>query len=205
MTYGSVCSGIEAATVAWKPLGWRCAWTSEIEPFPSAVLRHHYPETTHYGDFTKIKDPEPIDLLVGGTPCQAFSVAGLRGGLDDARGNLTLEFLRLAGRLKPRWIVWENVPGVLSIDGGRTFGTFLGGLAALGYGFSYRVLDAQYFGLANDASVCSLSDILETGDVPQRYFLTAKACAGILRRAEKRGKELPEALKSALVAVASLT
>jgi len=148
MTYGSVCSGIEAATVAWKPLGWRCAWTSEIEAFPSAVLQHHYPQTTHYGDFTKIKDPEPIDLLVGGTPCQAFSVAGLRGGLDDARGNLTLEFLRLAGRLKPRWIVWENVPGVLSIDGGRTFGTFLGGMAELGYGFAYRVLDAQYFGLA---------------------------------------------------------
>ena len=148
LTYGSVCSGIEAATVAWHPLGWRAAWFAEIDPFCSALLNYHYPEVRNHGDFTRIgADAGPIDLLVGGTPCQAFSVAGRRAGLDDPRGNLTLEFLRLAARLRPRWVVWENVPGVLSIDGGRTFGTVLGTLAQLGYCCAWRVLDAQYFGV----------------------------------------------------------
>jgi len=148
--YLSVCSGIEAATVAWHPLGWKPAAFSEIEAFPRAVLAHHYPTVPLHGDFTTIKGDEygPIDLLVGGTPCQDFSVAGLRAGITGDRGNLTLEFLRLAARVAPRWIVWENVPGVLSSDGGRALGAFLGGLGQLGYGFAYRILDAQYFGLA---------------------------------------------------------
>ena len=149
MIFGSVCSGIEAASVAWHPLGWRAAFLSEIDAFPRAVLQHHYPHVPLHGDFTTIKEGDyaAIDLLVGGTPCQAFSVAGLRKGFADERGNLTLEFVRLAQRLRPRWLVWENVPGVLSIDGGRAFGSFLGGLAELGYGFAYRVLDAQHFGV----------------------------------------------------------
>jgi DNA (cytosine-5)-methyltransferase 1 len=183
--YGSVCSGIEAATVAWKPLGWRAAFVSEIEPFPRAVLKHHHPEVPLHGEFTTIKagDYEPIDLLVGGTPCQSFSVAGLRGGLGDDRGNLALEYLRLAGRLRPRWIVWENVPGVYSstshvapdpcppdinldaddgpadgeeivvedcydADESHAFACFLAGLSELGYGYAYRTLDAQFFGVA---------------------------------------------------------
>jgi len=148
--YGSVCSGIEAATAAWHPLGWEPAFFSEIEPFPRAVLSHHYPDVPLHGDFTTIEGNEygPINLLVGGTPCQSFSIAGLRGGLDDNRGNLALEFLRLADRTRPRWLVWENVPGVLSSNGGRDFGSILGGLVELGYGFAYRVLDAQYFGVA---------------------------------------------------------
>jgi DNA (cytosine-5)-methyltransferase 1 len=148
--YGSVCSGIEAATVAWHPLGWRASFVSEIEAFPRAVLQHRWPEIPLHGDFTTIsrRDYESIDLLVGGTPCQSFSVAGLRGGLDDERGNLALEYLRLADRLRPRWLVWENVPGVLSSDGGRDFGAILGGMVELGYGFAYRVLDAQFFGVA---------------------------------------------------------
>ena len=150
MRYGSVCSGIEAATVAWNPLGWEPAFFSEIEAFPRAVLQHHYPETPLHGDFTTIGADEygAIDLLVGGTPCQSFSVAGLRKGLDDERGNLALEYLKLAQRKRPTWLVWENVPGVLSSNGGRDFGAFLGGLVELGYGFAYRVLDAQYFGVA---------------------------------------------------------
>jgi DNA (cytosine-5)-methyltransferase 1 len=150
MIYGSVCSGIEAASVAWHPLGWKASFVSEIDKFPRAVLAHHYPEVPLHGDFTTIQDGqyEPIDLLVGGTPCQSFSVAGLRGGLDDDRGNLALEFLKLAQRLRPRWVVWENVPGVLSSNGGRDFGSILAGLGEVGYGFAYRVLDAQYFGLA---------------------------------------------------------
>lgn len=150
MRFGSVCSGIEAASVAWHPLGWRASFLSEIEAFPRAVLSHHYPEVPLHGDFTTIRAGEydPIDLLVGGTPCQSFSVAGLRGGLDDDRGNLALEYLRLADRLRPRWLVWENVPGVLSSNGGRDFGAILGGMVELGYGFAYRVLDAQFLGVA---------------------------------------------------------
>ena len=149
MRYLSVCSGIEAATVAWHQLGWEAAGFSEIDPFARALLAHHYPRVPLHGDFTRLKadDYGTIDLLVGGTPCQSFSVAGLRKGLDDDRGNLTLEFIRLAEKSRARWLVWENVPGVLSIDNGRAFGAFLGGLAQCGYGFAYRVLDAQYFGV----------------------------------------------------------
>jgi DNA (cytosine-5)-methyltransferase 1 len=113
LRYLSVCSGIEAATVAWHPLGWKAVGFAEIDKFPSAVLAHHYPDVPNFGDFTTIEadDVGPIDLLVGGTPCQSFSIAGLRGGLDDDRGNLALEFLKLAQRTRPRWLVWENVPG----------------------------------------------------------------------------------------------
>ncbi|HIQ16688.1 MAG TPA: DNA cytosine methyltransferase [Novosphingobium capsulatum] len=149
MTYGSICSGIEAASVAWHALGWRPAFFSEIEAFPCAVLAHRFPAVPCHGDFTTIGADQygPIDLLVGGTPCQSFSIAGLRGGLDDSRGNLALEFLRLADRKRPRWLVWENVPGVLSSNGGRDFGSILGGMVELGYGVAYRVLDAQHFGV----------------------------------------------------------
>lgn len=149
MKYLSLCSGIEAATVAWHPLGWTPAAFSEIEPFPSSVLAHHYPSVPNLGDMTKFKEwPDyDIDVLVGGTPCQSFSVAGLRKGLADPRGNLMLTYLAIADRYQPKWLVWENVPGVLSSNGGKDFGTFLGGLAELRYGFAYRVLDAQHFGV----------------------------------------------------------
>lgn len=159
--YASVCSGIEAATMAWHPLGWEPAFFSEIEPFPSAVLAHHYGSNLpgepparngvpNHGDFTKIGDEAidaagPVDLLVGGTPCQSFSIAGKRLGLDDPRGHLALEYLRLARRLRARWLVWENVPGVFSSNGGGgDFATFLSFVRECGYGFAYRVLDAQY-------------------------------------------------------------
>jgi DNA (cytosine-5)-methyltransferase 1 len=153
MKYGSVCSGIEAASVAWHPLGWEPQWFSEIESFPSEVLKQRFPDVPNLGDMTQLTsnptfNEKSIDLLVGGTPCQSFSVAGLRGGLADPRGNLMLTFLGLADAKKPKWIVWENVPGVLSSNGGKDFGTFLGALAELGYGFAYRVLDAQHFGVA---------------------------------------------------------
>jgi DNA-cytosine methyltransferase len=153
MKYGSVCSGIEAASVAWHDLGWEPQWFSEIEQFPSEVLKHRFPTVPNLGDMTTINqnpiaDERPIDLLVGGTPCQSFSVAGLRKGLADPRGNLMLTFLSIADKFRPKWVVWENVPGVLSSNGGRDFGTFLGALGELGYGFAYRVLDAQHFGVA---------------------------------------------------------
>ena len=149
LKYLSICSGIEAATVAWHGLSWQPAGFSEIDPFARAVLAHHYPDVPLHGDFTALKESDyaAIDLLVGGTPCQSFSIAGLRKGLADDRGNLTLEYIRLAERTCPRWLVWENVPGVLSIDEGLAFGAFLGGLAECGYGFAYRIFDAQYFGV----------------------------------------------------------
>ena len=153
MRYLSVCSGMEAASVAWHPLGWQPVGFSEIEPFPCAILKHRFPNIPNYGSLTEYKqwplEPGAIDLLVGGTPCQSFSVAGLRKGLDDPRGNLALVFLGLADKLKPRWILWENVPGVLSSGEpkGSDFGAFLGALVQLGYGFAYRVLDAQHFGV----------------------------------------------------------
>jgi len=149
MIFGSVCSGIEAASVAWHPIGWRAAFVSEIEAFPSAVLAHHYPDVPNYGDMTKFKDwPDAaINVLVGGTPCQSFSVAGLRKGLADPRGNLMLTYLAIADRYRPEWLVWENVPGVLSSNGGRDFASLLRGMAELGYGFAYRILDAQFFGV----------------------------------------------------------
>ena len=148
MVYGSICSGIEAVTAAWEPLGFSPAWFAEIDPFCAALLAHHYPHVENLGDFTRIQaGAGPIDVLAGGTPCQSFSIAGRRGGLEDARGNLAIEFCGLAGRLRPRWIVWENVPGVLSSSGGRDFGAILGALADLGYGCAWRVLDAQFFGV----------------------------------------------------------
>ncbi|QMV78123.1 phage N-6-adenine-methyltransferase [Enterobacter hormaechei] len=182
MKYGSVCSGIEAASKAWEPLGWKPAWFSEIEPFPSAVLAHHWPEVTNLGDMTKIADAvragdvEAPDALVGGTPCQAFSIAGLREGLSDDRGQLTLSYVELANAIDAKRrergepeaiIVWENVPGVLSSKD-NAFGCFLAGLAGESSELqpaggkwthagcvsgperviAWRVLDAQFFGVA---------------------------------------------------------
>ncbi|MBT1783114.1 phage N-6-adenine-methyltransferase [Enterobacter hormaechei subsp. xiangfangensis] len=182
MKYGSVCSGIEAASKAWEPLGWKPAWFSEIEPFPSAVLAHHWPEVTNLGDMTKISDAvragevEAPDVLVGGTPCQAFSIAGLREGLSDDRGQLTLSYVELANEIDAKRrergepesiIVWENVPGVLSSKD-NAFGCFLAGLAGESSELqpaggkwthagcvsgperviAWRVLDAQFFGVA---------------------------------------------------------
>lgn len=181
LTFGSVCSGIEAASVAWEPLGWRAVWVAEIEPFPCALLAHRFPGTPNLGDMTTIAPRIAVgevtapDVLVGGTPCQSFSVAGLRKGLADDRGNLALEFIRLADAIDavrraigqpPAFILWENVPGVLS-DTGNAFGTFLAGLvgsdaplvprgrwtdAGVVHGpgrcAAWRVLDAQFHGLA---------------------------------------------------------
>ena len=181
MRYGSLCSGIEAASVAWEPLGWQPAWFAEIEPFPATVLKHHWPHIPNHGDMTLLVGKilsgavEAPDILVGGTPCQAFSVAGLRGSLDDERGNLTLvmirildaiDFIRARNVQPPCTLVWENVPGVLNTKD-NAFGCFLGGLAGeslplepagqkwtnAGAVFgptreiAWRILDAQYFGV----------------------------------------------------------
>jgi DNA (cytosine-5)-methyltransferase 1 len=151
MNYLSVCSGVEAATVAWHHMGWNPVGFGEIEKFPSQVLAYHYPNVTNFGDMTKYKEwdiNDTVGLLVGGTPCQSFSVAGLRKGMDDPRGNLAIVYCGILNHYRPKWFIWENVPGVLSSNRGRDFGSFLGAVAELGYGFAYRVLDAQYWGVA---------------------------------------------------------
>jgi DNA (cytosine-5)-methyltransferase 1 len=172
MKYATVCSGIEAPSLAWHGLGWSPVWFSEIEQFPCAVLNYHYPQIPNLGDMTKLHENEiyqtqSIDLLCGGTPCQSFSFAGLRKGLDDERGNLALHFIRILGEKRPTWFVWENVPGVLSSANGRDFATILAGFTgrniaipkngwgnagaiegiADAYGIAWATLDAQYFGV----------------------------------------------------------
>ncbi len=191
LRFATVCSGIGAPECAWAgtsagDLGWKPVFCAEIEPFPSAVLAHHHPDLPNHGDLTKHNEwpnyDDGIDLICGGTPCQAFSVAGLRKGLDDPRGNLTLTFLALVAQYRPRWVVWENVPGVLS-DRTGAFGSFLGGLGELGYGFAYRILDAQYFGVAQRR---------------RRVFVVAhaggqwqRAAAVLFERASLRGDPAP--------------
>ena len=161
MKYGSVCSGIEAATVAWHSLGWKPKWFSEIEPFPCELLRHYYPHIPNLGDMLNIKhnpiyNESTIDLLVGGTPCQDFSVAGLRAGLAGERGGLTIEFCRILIEKRPRWFVWENVPGALSSYSNdqaekdaetSDFAQILAAFSECGYSLAWRVLDAQFFGV----------------------------------------------------------
>ena len=203
MNYLSVCSGVEAATVAWHHMGWKAAGFSEIEKFPSEVLAHHYPAVINFGDMTKYKEwnlHDSIGLLVGGTPCQSFSVAGLRKGLNDPRGNLALTYLGILDRFRPKWCVWENVPGVLSSGGGETLAAFSGRWANSGMGGPTGCLMLKTSESHKDAEGCLLSDVLETGDLPQKYYLSPTACAGILRRAEARNKQLPMALYHALQA-----
>ena len=147
MKGGTLFSGIGAPECAAPWVDWR--WCAEIDRFPAAVHAARFPGVSNLGDVTKVRwdGVEAVDLVVWGSPCQAFSVAGRRAGLDDPRGDLTLVGLAAIGRIRPRWMVWENVPGVLSIDRGRTFGTVLGLMGELGYGVAYRVLNAQHFGV----------------------------------------------------------
>ena len=150
MTYLSVCSGIEAASAAWKLLGFTPAGFAEVEAFPCAVLQTHFPNVKNYGDITQYEQWNEIgavDIVVGGTPCQSFSVAGKRGGLSDIRGRLMYSYLGIVEKYKPQWILWENVAGVLSSGVGADFAEFLSGLEKCGYGWAYRMLDAQYFGV----------------------------------------------------------
>lgn len=196
MRFLSVCSGIEAASVAWHPLGWQAVALSEIEPFPSAVLAHHYPDVPNWGDMTRFEEwPDAdVDVLVGGTPCQDYSVAGLRLGMAGSRGQLTLTFVEVAARYRPCYIVWENVPGVLSSNGGRDFARFLGDISGQtipvheggwqnsgiipegtqdAYGLAYRVLDAQFVRV----------DGLERAVPQRRRRVFVVGCLGDWRRA----------------------
>ena len=149
--YVSIFSGVEAATLAWEPLGWEPVAFSEIEPFPCAVLAERWPDVPNLGDITKIDWKEEIDgaidLVVGGSPCQSFSVAGKREGLKGASG-LMFEYIRCVQELRPRWFLWENVPGALTSEDGGAFGQLLSEMDELGYSLAWRVLDAQFFGVA---------------------------------------------------------
>lgn len=232
--FGSVCSGVEAASLAFNPLGMKAAWFAEIDPFPCALLEQRFPEVPNLGDMTTLParilsgEVEAPDLFCGGTPCQAFSVAGLRRSLDDYRGNLSLVFCEIANaidtvrtqlRKRPVTIFWENVPGVLNTKD-NAFGCFLAGLCGAdtplssgsdrwpNAGFvagpkrrvAWRVLDAQYFGVPQRRRRVYVVASSATGGVliPQRYFLSRRACEGILRRAEARNKTLPLLLREAL-------
>lgn len=231
MRFGSVCSGIEAASVAWGSF-WEAAWFSEIDPFPCAVLAHRFPHVPNHGDMSTLPERilsgavEAPDLLCGGTPCQAFSVAGKRLSLSDDRGNLSLVFCRIADaidsartfqRQRPSIVFWENVPGVLSTKD-NAFGCFLAELVGSNFPLStptgrwpsagvasgpkrqvaWRVLDAQYFGVPQRRRRVFVIASARKDFSPPKYFLSARACEGILRRAETRGKTLPPLLKAAL-------
>lgn len=151
LRYISLFSGIEAASVAWEPLGWEPVAFSEIEPFPCAVLAERFPDVPNLGDVNEIDWSDyvgAVDLIVGGSPCQAFSVAGRRRGLMDERGRLMLQYVRAVREVRPRWLLWENVPGVLSQSGGDAFATLHRELAECGYSLAWRVLDAQFAGVA---------------------------------------------------------
>lgn len=150
MKYLSLCSGIEAASVAWRSLVWQAVAFAEIEPFPCAVLNYHYPDVPNLGDITQIDGRHfrgAVDLVVAGTPCQDFSIAGKRAGMVGERSGLAREFIRLVREINPQWLVWENVPGVFSTNGGRDFGSFIKALDDSGYCCAWRVLDAQFFGV----------------------------------------------------------
>ncbi len=224
--YLSICSGIEAATVAWHGLGWEPVGFAEIEPFPAAVLAHHYPGVPNFGDMTNFMewDCGTVDIVVGGTPCQAFSVAGLRRGLADKRGNLALTFCELVDHFDPEVVVWENVPGVLSSKD-NAFGCFLAGLVGADEPIvpggkweragvvsgpkrtaAWRVLDAQYFGVAqrrrrvfvvafrgagNWRAAAALFPVGESlfGDTPPSREAREGSAAGAARSVALRGRE----------------
>ena len=198
MNYLSVCSGIEAATVAWHHMGWKPVGFSEIEKFPSQVLAHHYPQVTNFGDMTKYKEWQidgTVGLLVGGTPCQSFSIAGLRKGLSDPRGNLALTYVGILDHFRPKWFIWENVPGVLSSNQGRDFAAFLTSLGIIGYGWSYRVLDAQYFGVAQRRRRVFVVGCLGNWR-PTAEVLFESDC---LRRDTKKGREKREETSTSFI------
>jgi DNA (cytosine-5)-methyltransferase 1 len=186
MNYLELCTGISAPSVAWGPLGWRCVGHSEIKPFANEVLARHYPGIRNYGNLNEHEkwniEPGSVDVVVAGTPCQSFSVGNQRrAGINDPRGELALEAIRLVARIRPRVVVWENVVGVLSSRGGRDFAAIVGALADVGYGYAWRVLDCQHFGIPqrrrrvyvvghNSGLAERAADILfERTGVPQHY------------------------------------
>lgn len=190
----SVCSGIGAPECAWTPLGFKFVGASEIEEFPSAVLSHHYPAVPNFGDLNYYKewklDDSDINVICGGTPCVSFSVAGLRRGLDDERGNLSLVFIRLCERVQPEFIVWENVPGVLSSNGGKDFAAFTGALSEIGYSFAWRILDAQFFGIPQRRRRVFLVGHRGNWRYPAAILFEPKSMRGNTPKSGKAGEDI---------------
>lgn len=193
MRYISVFSGIEAASAAWEPLGWEPVAFAEIDEFPSAVLRARYPNVPNLGDITKV-DWRPYrgaaDIIVGGSPCQSFSIAGKRRGLMDERGQLMLEYVRAVAEVEPEWFIWENVPGVLSQDKGRAFGTLLREMDELGYGMAWRILDAQFFGVAQRRHRVFLVGCLGAGGGASAVLFEPESVSGNTQTSKEKRKAL---------------
>lgn len=225
MKYGSLCSGVESATLAWKDLGWEAQWFSQFDPdhdyskgpdFPSAVLAHHYPDVPNLGDMTKIEERKEfneraVDLIVAGTPCQSFSIAGLRDGLDDSRGNLSLKLCQILLRKQPRWFIWENVPGVFSSwsdekrsvgDMGEDnrwheealqssdFASIIGGFLECGYGVSWRVFDAQHFGVPQRRKRVFVVGHLGDWRPSTAVLFDSKSLSGRTKPSKSEGQEI---------------
>lgn len=195
MRYISIFSGIEAASVAWEQLGWEPVCFSEIDDFPSAVLAYRYPDVPNLGDITKV-DWSPyvgaVDLVVGGSPCQSFSIAGGREGLDG-ESRLMYEYIRCIQEVRPRWFLWENVPGVFSIDRGRAFGILLDAMDELGYGLAWRVLDAQFFGVAQRRRRVFLVGCLGEGGASAAVLFESQSVSWNTQPSREKREELARA------------
>lgn len=195
MRYVSLFSGIEAASVAWEPLGWEPVAFCEIDAFPSAVLAYRFPNVPNLGDITKVdwnefkKRNGSVDLVVGGSPCQSFSIAGGREGLDG-ESRLMYEYIRAVSEIRPSWFLWENVPGVFSTDGGRAFGILLDAMEELGYGMAWRVLDAQFFGVAQRRRRVFLVGHLGDGGGAAAVLFDADSVRGNTESNTKKREEL---------------
>lgn len=200
MKYLSLFSGIEAASVAWSDFGWTCVGVSEIDPFACEVLKTRFPSVPNLGDITKItteqlddikKEHKEINIIVGGSPCQSFSVAGHRKGLQDPRGNLMFEYVRVVETVRPNWFVWENVPGALSSGKGRDFGTLLQAMAELGYFLSWRVLDAQHFGVPQRRRRVFLVGSLDQRKSPFKVLFKSASSSWDFEPSQEEGEDDP--------------
>ena len=198
MNYLSLFSGIEAASVAWSNFGWTCVGVSEIDPFACEVLKIRYPTVPNLGDITKItqeqlnaikKEHKEINIIVGGSPCQSFSVAGHRKGLKDPRGNLMFEYCKVVEALRPNWFIWENVPGALSSNKGQDYACLLEKMAQLGYFLSWRVLDAQYFGVPQRRRRVFLVGSLDQRKSPFKVLFEPQSGQWDFEQSRKEGKD----------------
>lgn len=199
MKYLSLFSGIEAATVAWEQLGWQPVAFCEIDEFPCAVLSFRYPNVPNLGDITKIDWKEvkerhgTVDLIIGGSPCQSFSIAGGREGLDG-ESRLMYEYIRAVQDIRPRWLLWENVPGVFSTDAGRAFGILLDALEKCGYVLAWRVLDAQFFGVAQRRRRVFLVGYLgDSVGIPAAVLFDAESVSGNIKSSKEKREEFTRA------------
>lgn len=191
MNYLSLFSGIDAASVAWEPLGFKCLGFSEIEKFACGVLKHHYPNIKNYGDIKQITKEDlneiigKTDIIIGGSPCQSFSMAGKREGLKDDRGNLMWQYCRIVEMVRPRWFIWENVPNALAVEKGQAFSSLINKMANIGYSVGWRVLDSKWFGIPQQRRRVFLVGCIGNKQGPLKVLFETES-----------GKPPPESIKS---------